>query len=654
MAYDNKTIKPEDYGSFEEYFENMLWIFTNEGFSYFALPPRKKAGTSFYNSTRDPDEMLEYRKNNPSCNIGIRTGIESNLTVIDVDAPKGGIESLRSIKHLLPEKPTLVVKTPSGFHYYYKYHPDFINGSGYLDGIDIRTEGGYVVAPPSIVTDPDKEPEPYFDEPYTMIRFAEVQELTMSPELYEIFCNRYTKATTTESGEITIAAKPDWIEVLLNGTDEGNRDTEATRLIGTLKTQNIPTGLARELLYKFADKCSPPLEHSVIDEKLVRLYGNIALKTESSEEVDIFQNMQFLDTADWIDEEIPEIDWIVGDNDRGLIPRGALVMLTAFPKAGKTTFTRNLALSVARGSKFLGEFPTRQGLVLYLAVEEYANFVKLALKKQGLTNEDTLLKMKFGMPDKYGIEALDKQIKALKPVLVIIDTVTRMPAARFESGDYFGGSDWLVPYLNMAHDGDDSPAILVNYHSSRNGQALEGEAAISAAIGSTGIIGTVDSMINIKVDSDGHRLFSTVGRFKPVPPIVMEFDRDSESLTYIGAKSEVNFQRIRSELVEQLGMDNWTTHNDWISSVTGDRQTIIAAIQSLKADPEPVIEMRGAGKRGDPFQYRRIPFAISTIEEKLQTETDSNAFIKEVPVQVPTDNRTDVTGIDMQINEEDL
>ena len=64
--------------------------------------------------------------------------------------------------------------------------------------------------------------------------------------------------------------------------------------------------------------------------------------------------------------------------------------------------------------------------------------------------------------------------------------------------------------------------------------------------------------------------------------------------------------------------------------------------------------MRGAGKRGDPFQYRRIPFAISTIEEKLQTETDSNAFIKEVPVQVPTDNRTDVTGIDMQINEEDL
>lgn len=89
----------------------------------------------------------------PKANVGIATGKESGLVVLDVDPRHGGSES---IKWLIEEHgdftQTLAVKTGSGgLHYYYR-HPGFdvSNSAGALsEGIDVRGEGGYVVAPPS-------------------------------------------------------------------------------------------------------------------------------------------------------------------------------------------------------------------------------------------------------------------------------------------------------------------------------------------------------------------------------------------------------------------------------------------------------------------------------------------------------------------------
>lgn len=80
-------------------------------------------------------------------NIGITTGKLSNITVIDIDQKSGGLETLKTLN--LP--PTYTVKTGGGgFHYYYKYNKNFSSNSGILSGIDIRNDGGQVVAPPSL------------------------------------------------------------------------------------------------------------------------------------------------------------------------------------------------------------------------------------------------------------------------------------------------------------------------------------------------------------------------------------------------------------------------------------------------------------------------------------------------------------------------
>ena len=95
----------------------------------------------------------------PSANIGVATGVLSDLLVIDVDPANGGDHSLAHLQNLMGSlPPTLTVKTGGGgLHLWYR-HPGGIlrNTAGRLAGVaedlpglDLRGDGGYVVAPPS-------------------------------------------------------------------------------------------------------------------------------------------------------------------------------------------------------------------------------------------------------------------------------------------------------------------------------------------------------------------------------------------------------------------------------------------------------------------------------------------------------------------------
>lgn len=84
-------------------------------------------------------------------NIGIATGAISGLIVVDIDKKSGGYESLEVLRPKLPE--TLTAKTGGGgLHFYYRapIGQPVRNRAGLYPGIDIRGDGGYVVAPPSL------------------------------------------------------------------------------------------------------------------------------------------------------------------------------------------------------------------------------------------------------------------------------------------------------------------------------------------------------------------------------------------------------------------------------------------------------------------------------------------------------------------------
>lgn len=102
------------------------------------------------------NETVIRRMDWADCNIGIATGINSNLYVIDVDDKKDGLENFQKWqkKNLAFETDFRVMTGGGGYHFYFRY-PELTrdilgNKANILPGVDIRGEGGYVVAPPSL------------------------------------------------------------------------------------------------------------------------------------------------------------------------------------------------------------------------------------------------------------------------------------------------------------------------------------------------------------------------------------------------------------------------------------------------------------------------------------------------------------------------
>ena len=63
--------------------------------------------------------------------------------------------SLKQLKPFLANFPkTRIAKTcHDGYHFYYKVNKEIRNSINLMEGIDVRGDGGYVLAPPSVVDD---------------------------------------------------------------------------------------------------------------------------------------------------------------------------------------------------------------------------------------------------------------------------------------------------------------------------------------------------------------------------------------------------------------------------------------------------------------------------------------------------------------------
>jgi hypothetical protein len=140
----------------------------NNGWHVFPVPPgTKKSHKSALHSdgrpwgaTIDAAEIRRDFQQWPDANVGIVTGAMSGIFVIETDTADGhgeGTDGAAALARLEAEHgplpPTLEAESPSGSIHRYYNHPAFkIKNSASLigPGIDIRGDGGMVVAPPSI------------------------------------------------------------------------------------------------------------------------------------------------------------------------------------------------------------------------------------------------------------------------------------------------------------------------------------------------------------------------------------------------------------------------------------------------------------------------------------------------------------------------
>lgn len=184
-------------------------------------------------------------------NWGLLTGPDNDLAVIDIDYKSGGAESEKLIN--LP--PTFTVKTPNGKHLYYYYPTEGIRNSAskIAPGIDVRGDGGYVVAPYSTIDGkqytPDKDfnPAPF---PQTILDLLKPQQ----PADKEQRANSGSSLRSNHSS---------------NGEDivvEGGRNDYLTRLAGVLRRANVSTETIRQALAtENEERLVPPLEDQEVE-----------------------------------------------------------------------------------------------------------------------------------------------------------------------------------------------------------------------------------------------------------------------------------------------------------------------------------------------------------------------------------------------------
>jgi Bifunctional DNA primase/polymerase, N-terminal/Primase C terminal 2 (PriCT-2) len=115
-----------------------------------------------WGAERDPKILERYWRRWWNANIGIPTGVENGFFVIDCDTPEGhDVDGIRNfaalVHHHRPLPPTLTAVSPTGSRHLYFQYPDgriVCNsegkaGRGLAPGVDVRGEGGMVLAPPS-------------------------------------------------------------------------------------------------------------------------------------------------------------------------------------------------------------------------------------------------------------------------------------------------------------------------------------------------------------------------------------------------------------------------------------------------------------------------------------------------------------------------
>lgn len=131
----------------------LSWL--DRGFAVFPLKPRTKVPLGafvprgFLDASKDPAVIRDWWRQSPTANIGVRTG--GGHFVLDLDGPEAAAWFGNACGRHGGAEHTLTVRTSRGFHVFFVCTAEVPNSAGRLaPGADIRGEGGYAVAAPSV------------------------------------------------------------------------------------------------------------------------------------------------------------------------------------------------------------------------------------------------------------------------------------------------------------------------------------------------------------------------------------------------------------------------------------------------------------------------------------------------------------------------
>jgi Bifunctional DNA primase/polymerase, N-terminal/Primase C terminal 1 (PriCT-1) len=213
---------------------------------------RPATANGFKDASRDHEQIRAWWQSEPNFNIGIATGTMSSIFVVDVD-DDGGEHELCKLG-VLPD--TVEAITARGRHIYFRMPRIQIGNSAgkVAPHVDVRGDGGYVLAPPSIHPSGRR----YCWSVDSSSAFADAP-LWLLDKLTDQPCRR---ADPSE---------------LISDAAEGQRNDRVARLAGHLLRHRVHIQMTANLLLAWnAQHCIPPLG----DDEVLRTIDSIS-KCES-------------------------------------------------------------------------------------------------------------------------------------------------------------------------------------------------------------------------------------------------------------------------------------------------------------------------------------------------------------------------------------
>jgi DNA-binding transcriptional ArsR family regulator len=547
--------------------------------------------------------VLAWWKRWPDANIGLRTGLDAMLIVLDVDVQHGGAGTLAGLVKKNGSLPTDApeVLTGGGGKHIYFCHPgrEVRSSAGKLGpGLDIRGDGGYVIAPPSLHENGRayKWTRPLGPPP------------TMPAWLLEDAHVRKNGTAPPVADTIPVGRRRQ--ELLSLAGTLRRRGCDADEILAALTAVNerrcevpLPPQELKELAHDVASRYPVEADNSFPAPIGIHPAGNESVSAAEFSSV----------TIESLVENVPaEPDWAL----RGYIAPYAVTLLAGRPKVGKSTFVFALLTCVRTGEPFAGLRTAAAG-VLLLSEERRDTLAEKArifglnsfpaphtpiagneIKPVRITTRHEapagswpeLVRLAISHCHQHGLEVL------------VVDTWDRWTSLRGDSENAAGAvNEALMPLQYAAASG---LAVLIVSHQRKSA----GEFG-DAVRGSNALTGGVDVVLELERPAASYalgsaaRVLRAVSRFSSTPEeLFVELDDDEGGFRAIESPEEVKAAAERERLLDTLGTGEATSKQLAEESELTDR-TVRRHLTTLLEQGH--VTREGEGKRGDPHRWRR-------------------------------------------------
>lgn len=539
-----------------------------------------------YQKQMPTESELREWLNKPS-NLGIITGKISRLIVVDLDSP----QALYWAQSNLPDTP-MKTETASGEHWYYQYpatSSEIKNSvkfeyDGKLLDLDVRADGGYVVAPysihPSEVLYKEKQP------------WASIQISDLPVFNTQWFPNHKTIISSEPQKNISFDQNILRSLERFGPAVQGQGGDKHTFTIACFLIRNCGLSFDEALMYlqEWNLHNLPPWPDIELKRKLASAlkYGSGPIRAPVKQA----NELKLTSAKDLLAEPPEEFNWLW----QGRLTAIGTSIFVSKPKVGKTTMARGLAVAIAAGNSFLG-MATKKSPVAYIAAEENREQFKKSLAH---LNPDEIkdLVIHTGHTPPNLIECLEQYAVNSKPGLIILDTMIRAINVT-DTNNYAEMTKALEPFQNFATR--HQCHVMFIHHAGK----MEREHG-DGVLGSTAIFGSVDTLMMLERRKD-QTFLKTIQRYgESLEPHIVHYDKDARELSLIGSSVEVSKLSHEDRVLEFLKeCSRPTTEEDLQKNVEGHKGAIGSALRRLYA--KNLIRRIGEGKRNSPFLYS-LPF----------------------------------------------